>query len=456
MTGGVTFCAMLPMRGIPFQVVALIGMSDGAFPRRSRPPGFDLIARNPRRGDRSLRDEDRYLFLEAILSARKYLYLSYIGQSIRDNSEMPPSVLVSEFLDAIERKFTPGDGRAPEERLVTRHRLQAFSRDYFKEGSPLFSYSTENREALIEKSLGSPAPPAFMTTPLTEPSAEWRDVTLIKLIRFFRNPAQFFLENRLGIRLEDAAKPLDEREPFEVEGLELYELKRELLEIALQGGNPGDFLPVARARGILPPARHGRTLFAETVGDIEAFAGVVRTTIGDTAPLPRLDFRLELDPFTLSGRLDGIWPERMIRYRCAKLKPKDQLQVWLEHLILNTLQPEGCPLESVLVMTDGSRVFRPVDDAVAILKTVLDLYWRGLSMPLRFFPVSSMEYAHKLEWRLDRAIKAWEEGFGRNGERDEPGFRLCFGEAHPFDGEFDRIARIVLEPLITHMAPFNL
>ena len=63
--------------------------------------GFDLIARHPRRGDRSLRDEDRYLFLESILSARECLYISYLGQSIQDNSEIPPSVLVSELLDYI-------------------------------------------------------------------------------------------------------------------------------------------------------------------------------------------------------------------------------------------------------------------------------------------------------------------------------------------------------------------
>ncbi|NOQ41538.1 MAG: exodeoxyribonuclease V subunit gamma, partial [Desulfuromusa sp.] len=79
MTGGVTFCAMLPMRSIPFKVIALIGMNDGAFPRQTRPPGFDLIAQHPQRGDRSLRDEDRYLFLEALLSARQCFYLSFVG-----------------------------------------------------------------------------------------------------------------------------------------------------------------------------------------------------------------------------------------------------------------------------------------------------------------------------------------------------------------------------------------
>jgi len=86
LTGGLTFCALLPMRSIPFKVIGLIGMNDDAYPRQTQLLSFDLIARNPRPGDRSRRKDDRYLFLEAILSAREKLYISYIGQSIQDNS----------------------------------------------------------------------------------------------------------------------------------------------------------------------------------------------------------------------------------------------------------------------------------------------------------------------------------------------------------------------------------
>jgi len=99
LSGGITFCSMLPMRSIPFRVIALTGMNDSAFPRRDSRPGFDIIGRGARRGDRSLRDEDRYLFLETILSARDQLYISYTGQSSSDNSKLPPSVLVSELQD---------------------------------------------------------------------------------------------------------------------------------------------------------------------------------------------------------------------------------------------------------------------------------------------------------------------------------------------------------------------
>jgi len=456
MTGGVTFCAMLPMRSIPFRVVALIGMSDGAFPRRNHSPGFDLIAQNPRRGDRSLRDEDRYLFLESILSARDCFYISYVGQSIKDNSAIPPSVLVSELIDAVDRAFTAGQDVNKkdvkiENRLVTQHRLQAFSRDYFTDGSPLFSFSAENCAALNEKRNGPKEAAEFLMTPLSAPADDWKDVSLAKLLRFFDNPAKFFLENRMGIRLEDVVAPLEEREPFSVEGLESYNLKKDLLEIALKGGNAHDFLSVARCRGIIPPARHGEMVFENAVTEVEAFARVVKDQFKGQTQLAPLDFELDLAGFRLTGRLDRIWPERMIRYRCAKRKAKDLLRAWIEHLLLNAAPQGEYPRETLLMMTDGRDAFGPVEDAAAILRILLGLYRQGLTAPLRFFPASAMAYADKEKWDLTKARKKWDDGYNDiPGEGRDPYFKLCFGQIDPFNEEFEDIARTLLEPLLRH------
>ncbi len=91
----------MPMRSIPFKVVCLLGMNDGVYPRTLAPLGFDLMSQKPQRGDRDRRDDDRYLFLEALMSAEQTLYISYIGRSIQDNSERYPSVLVQELADYI-------------------------------------------------------------------------------------------------------------------------------------------------------------------------------------------------------------------------------------------------------------------------------------------------------------------------------------------------------------------
>jgi len=452
-TGGVTFCAMLPMRSIPFRVVALIGMSDGAFPRWEAAPGFDLIARNPKRGDRSLRNEDRYLFLESILSARQYVYISYVGQSVKDNSEAPPSTLVSELLGGVGREFVSADAPSIEDRLVTRHRLQAFSREYFTESSSLFSYSEENRVALAEKRDSPGIDPSFINHPLPEPSEEWRNVTLEQLAQFFKNPSDFFLKNRLKIFLEDVASQLDEEESFGFDSLESYCLKSDLLEMILRGDDPTDFFPVARARGILPPMRHGQIVFDEALNAAADFAKTLPEEIGGASPLPALDFEFELDGFTLSGRLDRIWPTGVINYRCAKMKSKYQISAWLQHLALNIIRPEGYPLVSFLFMTDRVFSLKPAEDARAILKTLLDYYWKGLSEPLRFFPESSFAYADKLEYRVDRANNAWKPNYDKSGkgEGEDPAFRLCFGKSAPFDVEFEEISRAVMEPMIKNI-----
>lgn len=451
MTGGVTFCEMLPMRSIPFRVVVLAGMNDGAFPRQGRPPGFDLIAADPRRGDRSLRDEDRYLFLEALLSARDRFLVSYVGQSVRDNSEIPPSVLVSELLDYLG-KTSASDNGNPAKQVTTLHRLQAFSPGYFLGGSRLFSYSTENRAALEERRDHPWRASPFMTGPLAPPADEWRDVPLSRLLRFFGNPARFFLENRLGIRLEKPTEPLGEREPFEVAGLEAYQLKQELVEHVLRGGAADDLLPSFRCRGLLPPSRHGEAVFAGLAAGASSFAGEVKQQLAGQRPLDPLDFQLQVGKFTLSGRLDRIWAKRLVRYRCAKLKSKDLVQTWLEHLVLNRLKEEGYPLESMLVMADCAKVFGAVNDPDSLLQEIFSLYWEGLSVPLRFFPESALACAHKGGWDVGRARDKWGRGFNDfPGEGDDVWFRLCFGEVDPFTDDFERVSRTVIEPLLKHL-----
>ncbi|MFA0519883.1 exonuclease V subunit gamma, partial [Vibrio sp. 10N.222.55.E8] len=112
LAGQVNFCTLMPMRSIPFKTVCLLGMNDGVYPRSMPPEGFDLINGRSRPGDRSRRDDDRYLFLEAILSAQECLYISYVGRSIQDNTERVPSVLVSELIEYCQQNYCLSENQA--------------------------------------------------------------------------------------------------------------------------------------------------------------------------------------------------------------------------------------------------------------------------------------------------------------------------------------------------------
>ena len=116
--------------GHPFRVVCLLGMNDGDYPRRSPRSDFDLMALpgQATRRDRSRRDDDRQLMLEALLSARQQLYLSWTGRSSRDQSELPPSVLVTQLRDHLAQGWTTGSVAARTQSIRCRPSAAATSK----------------------------------------------------------------------------------------------------------------------------------------------------------------------------------------------------------------------------------------------------------------------------------------------------------------------------------------
>jgi len=460
-TGGVTFCAMLPMRSIPCKIICLVGMNGDAYPRQAKPLGFDLMARHPQPGDRSRRNDDRYLFLEAMLSARENLYISYVGQSIQENSLIPPSVLVSELMDYIEHGFTI-QGEKILENIFTRHRLQAFSPAYFKENERLFSYSEENLQAAqcILKAREVPVP--FISSGLTDPEEEWKMVDFADFCAFFGNPARFVLKRRLGIHLEERASILEEREAFDIKGLERYLLEENLVERRLAGGNLKDFLPFIRASGRLPHGTPGDCMYEDLTRGVERFVERTGPYIREISLEP-LEVDLGISGFRLAGRIDAIYPERLLHYRYAGVKPRDRLRIWIHHLALNSLMADGYPRTSVLagLRPKGGETewaaweYSPVENSEEILGRLLEQYWAGLVRPLHFFPDSSWTYAHMIleknkpgENALSSARKTWTGSEYNRGECEDPSYQRCFRNTDPLDSEFRRIAEEVFSPLI--------
>ena len=455
LSGKVTFCAMLPMRSIPVKVVALLGMNDGSFPRQSRSPGFDIIPANPRPGDRSLRDEDRYLFLEALLSARERLYISYTGLSIRDNSVIPPSVLVSELLDFLDRGYRrdsagdfPGGAGDFHTTLLTLHRLQPFSPVYFNgQKKELFSYSAENMHAAKGLLHASSVRPHFFSEPLSPPDERFREVRIADLLKFYENPSAAILRHRLGIKPEEKISPLEEREVFELDNLQAYSIKKELLAHVISGKNAHELYPVVRARGVLPPAGQGDRLFQALATETTEFARQVLLAVDGQQYLPPLDVDVIIGAFRVYGRISSVLPDRLLRYRSSKLSAKDQVKLWLEHLLLNFVAAEAYPKQSTLIMLNGSVDLISVADSKSILEQLLLRYWQGLTKPLHFFPRSSLVYAQK--GSLSAAEAQWHND--RYPESADPAYKLCFGDISPLDGEFEQVSSDVFSAYIQSM-----
>ncbi|OPY09728.1 MAG: RecBCD enzyme subunit RecC [Syntrophus sp. PtaB.Bin001] len=455
---GVTFCSLLPMRSIPFRVICLLGMNNSDYPRRPQTPGFDLMAGHPRPGDRNRRNDDRYLFLEALLSARDKLYISYIGQSIEDNSRIPPSVVVSELLDYI-RQGDPENVKSAAE-LVTFHPLQAFNPICFSGGDTrLFSYSREEcraAEALLKRHSCNSLSDGEVERLPEDPEME-KQVTIRELIGFFRNPAKYFLKKRLGVFLEESDVQQEENEPFDLTGLDKYGIGQRLLEKEIATGDMEALYPAIAAEGRTPHGAVGHYELNKISGEIKTFVRQNEEVLRSKR-LPALDIELEVNGFRITGQLEGFRSPGLVLYRYAAIKAKDHLKLWIMHLLLQaTSGPEGNGRESLLLGKDGAWTYSPVEAPLSRLEEIIGIYQEGLCRPLHFFPESSLAYVESLrksggcndeseEAALDKARTAWEGNY-LPGEGADGYYRLCFGNSEPLDEEFRRLSLAVFEPM---------
>lgn len=210
--GGVQFATLMPLRSIPFRVVCLLGLNEGDYPRPSSPRGFDLLAdpQHWRPGDRSRREDDRYLFLEALLSARKHLYLSWCGQRATDHQHLQPSLLVAQLRQYLNRVWTP-DIQAPLQPL------HAFSAAYFQQGSPWQTYAQDWAQVVVtpQASPDQEEPTVIASPPGTLEAKHLR--------RLLMQPAEVFLIDRLRVRLDPPEEEETEDECFAIDELRRYQ-----------------------------------------------------------------------------------------------------------------------------------------------------------------------------------------------------------------------------------------
>jgi exodeoxyribonuclease V gamma subunit len=285
----------------------------------------------------------------------------------------------------------------------------------------------------------------FCSKPLPEPDTDAKNIELHSLLRFFSNPAAHFLALRFGVRPGKLNAEPEENEPFSLDSLNNYNLKQELVRLSLEGKKDADLYAASRAASFLPPLTAGRFAFDNAAAEATAFANRVASHLGEL--LDPLTVSFQLGDFTVSGRVNGIRSDRHVRYRCANIKAKDRLSIWIEHLVLNIAAVAAYPRQSILVCRDTTLTLQPLHNAADILHDLIEIYVQGLSAPLPFFPESSYMMHAKSAAEAERC---WAGSDFNNvrGECDDPAYNLCFGRQNPLNDEFRLLASRVYAPLL--------
>jgi exodeoxyribonuclease V gamma subunit len=474
---------MSSLRNLPFKVVCAIGLNDGAFPGTARPAEFDLMALQPRRGDRQRRIDERNLFLDLLLAAREHLHLSYTGRSVRDNAPLPPSVLVSELIEYLLPAITLDgvEGAAgARSRLVVEHPLQAFSEAAFRlDGDPrLRSFHREYAQALqrrvaaparldapvnvADEDLGAddderaiePAQ-AFFGPPLTAPGDEWRDVSVDRLVQFFRNPCRFLLQRRLGIELAREPEELQDDEPFLPDLPARSALAARLLPAFAAGADLATVRALALAGTELPAGAFGHNVLDGELAALQVFATQLRDLTREPV-LPPHSVSIELmlggRPWRVHAGFADLRASGLVRYRYDEPRSSDLLNAWLHHLLLCAEPPAGVALRTTWQARDARFTLRPCEQPHDVLCDLLGLYERGLREPLHFFAKTAWKYVNS-GGSLSAAAGVWRSSKDRPfGEDADAAIRLALrGRPDPLGAgfaEFHACAHAVFDPLL--------
>jgi exodeoxyribonuclease V gamma subunit len=485
--GGVTFCTLMPMRAIPFQAVCLLGMNDGDYPRRSPRADFDLMGLPgmTRPGDRSRRDDDRQLMLEALLSARQVLYVSWSGRSVRDNSEQPPSVLVSQLRDEINLLW----GQGTSQRLTTEHPLQPFSRAYFEEGSGLQTYAKEWRAAQMDRRaqpghLWEAAPAAECLAP-TDPaspnglgllppleSAQGKPViSLAQLARFLRKPVGAFFRERLQVHWDEERSELHDEELFGLGGLDLYQvLDHELQHVPADLS--ADQLPSHVAR-VVQHLREAGALPLAGVGMLEAqkLTHILQTQLAaawrERQDYPEAAERVLIEQAhpqvvlqdALGGVLAGEGGQMLLSLQANKLVsvstagkltalPEKLIDIWLQSLAAAAM---GQPCQCVVVGRNAVVRVPPQDPQAASvqLQVLLATWAEGMRWPLPLPPGVALQWLKDRD-NLNALADAYEGSDFQRAEKDkDPALARTYPCVDDLlvTGALDRLAQAVYAPL---------
>ncbi|MBU3744371.1 MAG: hypothetical protein FGM61_07460, partial [Sediminibacterium sp.] len=373
--GGVLFCSLIPMRSIPHKVVAILGMNYNEFPRKDSRPNFDLQKQQPSPGDRNIRNNDKHLMLETLLSAKEHLIISYLGLDIKDNATIPPSALVDELIQYIIEGLPQPDIQMRNS-IIVKHPLHSFSSQYGAGGANgLTSYlSPATADPLLKKQVSAASTPA-----ISQPIIE-----LASLTEFAKSPITWFFKKTWQVKLYMQNVLLSENESFEIADFEKSVLKNELVKIP-----PAEYENTYQQwllEGKLPLSNLGKVQYNTLATEVQPLYEQVDEIRNGQAP-SKIPVKLDLGIATISGMVDGVYGNKLIALQTNSLIRKNFFPAFINFCCVRAM---NLPVSFHFFKKKGGWVHCEAkrlspEKAVEILVYFIENYLLSTQKPFLFF-----------------------------------------------------------------------
>lgn len=445
---GITVSEYVPNRAIPYKFVAILGFNESTFPSTNIRPDFDLINKFPQPGDRISLEEDRHLFFDMIQSAQNAIHFSFLGQDQYTQNKKAPSILLQQLIDVV--------GSEGIDLKITEHKLHGFDPVYFEDNG-LQSFS--KRKLAISKNVTEEN--KYKSVFVEENSSksiefDSSEITIRDLVAYYSHSTKYISNNLFGIRDTNDFQDLEDREPFKLSGLDSYLLKEYSVEAYLNGREISELNILTRAQGLLPDGYPGTAELEKNKRIVEQFESV--RDAYDFSLSSSVEVEHTYKATTLYGIIDSIFDQHRVVIRLGSLKAKNMLELWINHLALNT---EG-EYSSTIYFIDKKKgvqdiTLTPIQADTEQLDFLMKHFIARMSLSkLGFYPAEvSKAFVETLLKGDDKekakavAVKKWTEGFNIPSEQEDFYNQLVLkDDSFIYTNEFEKASMSIWTPIL--------
>lgn len=454
------FHSMVPARGIPFRVIALLGLTDDQFPRTPDAPSFDLMKTDPRMGERDRRREDRNLFLESVMAAGEAHYCSYVGRSRHDDESLPPSVILDQWIDLVSSSCG-----LKRDQWVFQEPIGGFSSSLYQSDGPR-GFSREYCKIAESIKKGGEPEGLSLSEPLAVPDGlSENQVSVHELEKFVSNPPRQVVRKQFGLRYFEL--PDNRREEFSVSGLERYLLFERILGWTFEGFTASGIRQILTSSGSVPESWLAVKTFEKQIQEAET-AKKAAENFGIEVGMSRENVSFDLGGMIMHGSIISYSKRCSLDIHPAKVKGKRIAVSFIRHLLRSVLAEKNGEVEERMVLfldgKGGAEWYRlnPVVGAGGYLSRFVSDYLDAIRS-LTVIPVNSAwKYQKKRSGQehpepdigLKEAHFSWIGNTFANtkGEREDRFAELILGFSAPLDVELTkRVAERWFEPVMEVM-----
>ncbi|KGG12267.1 Exodeoxyribonuclease V gamma chain [Prochlorococcus sp. MIT 0601] len=471
-SGKITISALEPMRAIPHKVIVLMGLDEGIFPRQNYRPGFNLLEQKRLLGDPKSTDKDRYVLIEALMSARHNLLITWNSRDEKTGELLPPSNPVQQWLEYLEGEL--GETKS-KEILKNPDPNPLDKRNFISQGNfPPFSCDKRNLQARKEIDKITKVNSVALAFPLkwnSHKASENITLTHEQLLSWLTRPQATWLK-QYGIYPRELEAPIQDQDPLSLSELTRYKLLNENFRDLIKNSMSDklqlsgkelkiDWVGKYKGQGILPPK--SAALIEEEL--LNSRWQNLLCTISRLGELNKkqICYRNEVKEYLIAG-------EKSILIEVGRLKAKNIIEGWLNHLKLCSSIKK--PTKTIIIAKSISKLknnnyqisieFAPIPSNKAndfLIELEKNAY-NGLSECWPVPPNSGWELAlarHKNSDQADVIFKRnWEGAYNFKGERNAPEMQVCFGydsEAETFlkNKSFNQCLKILYRPLLENL-----